>query len=250
MMDLELGFCDKNITPFGGMVLMKKMMDHLGFPSLLKSLTLPQPRSNRGYDPTQLMIQFMMSVWCGANAYEQCEVTRFDDVLRRIFNFKKMAGHRAISRFFGKFNQRTCNEVFDEAYRWFFSSLHINYVTLDLDSTVMTRYGKQDGATKGYNPKKKGRSSHHPLMAFVADTEMVANFWLRPGSTHSANNAEAFLENTLHKLGNVKCSLVRADSGFSGNSFLQNLESKKQNYIIALPMKQPLQTAMASPSAP
>ena len=175
MKDLELGFCDKNITPFGGMVLMKKMMDHLGFPSLLKSLTLPQPRSNRGYDPTQLMIQFMMSVWCGANAYEQCEVTRFDDVLRRIFNFKKMAGHRAISRFFGKFNQRTCNEVFDEAYRWFFSSLHINYVTLDLDSTVMTRYGKQDGATKGYNPKKKGRSSHHPLMAFVADTEMVAN---------------------------------------------------------------------------
>jgi hypothetical protein len=246
MKDLELGFCDKNITPFGGMVLMKKMMDHLGFPSLLKSLTLPQPRSNRGYDPTQLMIQFMMSVWCGANAYEQCEVTRFDDVLRRIFNFKKMAGHRAISRFFGKFNQRTCNEVFDEAYRWFFSSLHINYVTLDLDSTVMTRYGKQDGATKGYNPKKKGRSSHHPLMAFVADTEMVANFWLRPGSTHSANNAEAFLENTLHKLGNVKCSLVRADSGFSGNSFLQNLESKKQNYIIALPMMQPLQRAMAS----
>ena len=213
MKDLELGFCDKNITPFGGMVLMKKMMDHLGFPSLLKSLTLPQPRSNRGYDPTQLMIQFMMSVWCGANAYEQCEVTRFDDVLRRIFNFKKMAGHRAISRFFGKFK---------------------------------TRYGKQDGATKGYNPKKKGRSSHHPLMAFVADTEMVANFWLRPGSTHSANNAEAFLENTLHKLGNVKCSLVRADSGFSGNSFLQNLESKKQNYIIALPMMQPLQRAMAS----
>ena len=37
MKDLELGFCDKNITPFGGMVLMKKMMDHLGFPALLKA---------------------------------------------------------------------------------------------------------------------------------------------------------------------------------------------------------------------
>jgi hypothetical protein len=125
-------------------------IDHLGFSSLLKSLPLPQPGSNRGYDPIQLITQFMMSVWCGADAYEQCEVTRFDDVLRRIFNFEKMAGHRAISRFFGKFNQKICNEVFDEAYRWFFSSLHINYVTLDLDSTVMTRYGKQDGATKGY----------------------------------------------------------------------------------------------------
>ena len=74
MKDLDLSFCDKNITPFGGMVLMKKMMDHLGFPSLLKSLPLPQPKSNRGYDPTQLMMQFMISVWCGANAYEQCEI--------------------------------------------------------------------------------------------------------------------------------------------------------------------------------
>ena len=32
---------------------------------------------------------------------------------------------------------------FNEDYRWFFSSLHINYVTLDLDSTVMTRYGSK-----------------------------------------------------------------------------------------------------------
>ncbi len=80
MKDLELSFCDKNITPFGGMVLMKKMIDHLGFTNLLKEqLSLPRPGSNRGYDPTQLMLQFMISVWCGANAYEQCEVVRFDD---------------------------------------------------------------------------------------------------------------------------------------------------------------------------
>jgi hypothetical protein len=68
MKDLELGFCDKNITPFGGMVLMKKMIDHLGFASILNSLPLPRPGSNRGYDPTQMMLQFMISVWCGANA--------------------------------------------------------------------------------------------------------------------------------------------------------------------------------------
>jgi len=246
MKDLELGFCDKNITPFAGMVLMKKMMDHLGFSSLLKSLPLPQRGSNRGYDPVQLITQFMISVWCGANAYEQCEVVRFDDVLRQIFNFDKMAGHRAISRFFAKFNQGRCDSVFDQAFHWFFSSLHINYVTLDLDSTVITRYGKQEGATKGYNPKKKGRPSHHPLIAFVADCEMIANFWLRQGSTHSANNVEAFLDNTLHKLGDIKCSLIRADSGFSGNEFLMNLEEKSQSYIIALPMMQPLQRAMAA----
>ena len=131
----------------------------------------------------------MISIWCGANRYEHTEITRMDDVLRRIFGFTRMAGHRAISRFFGKFDQSLSQKVFDNFFTWFFKSININYVTLDLDSTVITRYGnKQEGATKGYNPNKKGRASHHPLMALVADTEMVANFWLRPGSTHTANN--------------------------------------------------------------
>ena len=31
---------------------------------------------------------------------------------------------------------------------------------LDLDATVKCLYGKQDGAVRGYNPKKPGRPSH------------------------------------------------------------------------------------------
>jgi hypothetical protein len=45
-------------------------------------------------------------------------------------------------------------------------------MTLDLDSSVMTRYGEQEGAKAGYNPKKPGRASHHPLIAFMAEMRM------------------------------------------------------------------------------
>jgi len=246
MRDLELGFSDKNITPWGGMVLMKKMLDHFGFIKNLEQAPLPQPGSNRGYSPVQLIQQFMISIWCGANRYEHYEVTRYDNILKKIFGFKKMSGHRAISRLFAKFDQGLCDKVFNHCYKWFFKSLNISHITLDLDSTIITRYGKQQGATKGYNPKKKGRASHHPLMAFVADTEMVANFWLRQGSTHSANNVTGFLGNTLEKLGNINCSLIRADTGFSNNEFLMDLEERNLNYVIALPMMQPLQRTMAN----
>ena len=61
----------------------------------------------------------------------------------------------------------------------------------------MTRYSQQEGAARGYNPAKRGRSSHHPLMAFVSETRMVANLWLRPGNTSSANNIQGFLANTV-----------------------------------------------------
>jgi hypothetical protein len=49
----------------------------------------------------------------------------------------------------------------------------------------MTRYGNQEGAKKGYNPKKRGRNSHHPLIAFVAEVRMAVNFWLRSGNAYT-----------------------------------------------------------------
>jgi len=54
--------------------------------------------------------------------------------------------------------------------RWKASGVPRN-VMLVLDSHVAVRYGlKQAGAEKGYNPKKPGRPSHHPLVAFLAET--------------------------------------------------------------------------------
>jgi len=243
-MDFELRFTDKEITAWGGMVLMKRMLDRIGFNVAVAACGLPRQGSNRGYAPIQLILQFMLSVWCGANRFEQSEVTRHDPVLQKLFGFKRMANFKAIMRLFRKFDQATTAEVFGRLYRWFFGNLHIDRLTLDLDSTVMTRYGRQEGAARGYNPRKPGRYSHHPLMAFVADTRMVANLWLRPGNSHSANNVLAFLDDSLDKLGDKRVTLLRADSGFSDQAFLNDLDQRDMHYLIALRLNQPLQRAL------
>ena len=243
-MDFELRFTDKEITAWGGMAVMKQMLDALKFDQALASCGLPQPGSNRGYPPEQLITQFMISIWCGANRFEHGEVTRHDPVLKKVFGFTRMANFKAIMRLFKKFTQHTNETVMDALYQWMFNQININGITLDLDSTVMTRYGVQQGAVRGYNPAKRGRLSHHPLMAFVADTRMIANCWLRPGNSTSANNVQGFLANTLHRLGNQKVALLRADSGFADKAFLDDLESQKLHYIIALRQNQPLQVAL------
>jgi len=79
---------------------MKKMLDKMGFDQLLAQCNLPQPGSNRGYSPEQLINQFIASVWCGANRFEHTEVTRQDHVIRQIWDFDPMAGHKAFQRFF------------------------------------------------------------------------------------------------------------------------------------------------------
>ena len=70
---------------------------------------------------------------------------------------------------------------------------------------------------------------------------MVANFWLRPGNTHSANNVLQFLEATLAHLGEKKVGLLRADSGFFNDVFLKVLEGKRIPYLIAARLNQGLQ---------
>ncbi|MCS6824505.1 MAG: hypothetical protein NZ529_09430 [Cytophagaceae bacterium] len=99
-------------------------------------------------------------------------------------------------------------------FQWFFKNLHFDNFTLDIDSSILTRYDSQQGAKKGYNPKKPGRASHHPLIAFVSDGRMVANFRLRSGDCYTSNDFEGFLEDTLEKLSGKRIGLLGAHNGF------------------------------------
>ena len=242
-MDFQIGFTDKEITPWGGMALMKKMLDRSGIDDLLSALDLPAPGSNRGYKAEQIIRSFLVCVWCGANRFLHTEVTRQDAVIRQIFGWERICGQDTYKRFFGRFTQSMNQRVFTLMYQWFFQGLQFDNYTLDVDSSVLTRYGDQEGSRLCYNAKKPGRKSHHPLMAFVADCRMVANLWLRSGNAHSANNIFSFLEDTLHKLQGKKIGLLRGDSGFYGEEIFRYLEECETtiSYIIAARLYAPVQ---------
>ena len=241
-MEFDISYTSKEITPWGGMVFLKQMLQKIGFRELIDSnLDLPQSGSNRGYKTATIIEGFITSIWCGANRFLHTEVTRHDLTLGKIFDWKNTPGQDAYKRFFGKFNQATNQKVSDYFYSWIFDNFKFDNFTLDIDSSVMTRYGEQEGAKKGYNPAKRGRCSHHPLIAFIDDVKLVANMWLRSGDTSCANNFLSFLEDTLSKLKNKTVSLIRLDSGFFQSNILDYLEQKPMSYIIAAKFTHPIQ---------
>lgn len=240
-----VNFSSREVTAWGGLALFKQMLDSMAFREAGAGWELPQPKSNRGYAPLQLIEQFIVSIWCGACRFAHAETVRMDNTLVRLFGWSRAAGHKAIMRLFGRFDMLTNERVQAQVYRWFFGKISaLKQVTLDVDSTVITRNGLQEGAARGYNPNRQGRGSHHPLLAFVAEARMVANFWLRPGNTASANNLLQFLESTLHHLGDKAVGLLRADSGFFDEAILSALEGKCIPYIVAARLTQPLQRAI------
>ena len=110
---------------------------------------------------------------------------------------------------------------------------------IDIDSTVKTVYGSQQGAEQGYNDKKKGAKSYHPIMAFKNSTRECILSWLRSGNSHTANNAVGFIKQMMTMLSpKLKHILIRADSGFFSECLIECIESyKNTNYLIKVKLK-------------
>jgi hypothetical protein len=87
---------------------------------------------------------------------------------------------------------------------------------------------EQQGAARGYNPRRSGRLSHHPLLA---EANFVLHSWLRSGNAGASQGAAQFLSEALSLLGAqhpIRC--VRPDSGFMPK-FLSFLEERALPYL-------------------
>ncbi len=235
MGELKIEYSDKKVTPFGGMKLLKDFIDKTNVISDLQSVALPVGYSNRAYDPVDIIQGFWLAIFTGASRYIHADWIRYDTTLQSIFEIKRLPSQSTYSRFFHKFSQKINNEIFPILQQKFLSQIDVGSLTIDLDSTVITRYGEQDGALRGYNPQKPGRNSHHPLIAFIDQTKMIANAWMRSGDTVALSNYQEFLNETFDVcLKDKKVGLVRADSGFYSDSFLSWFEQRKINYVVAV----------------
>ncbi|MDA3614209.1 transposase, partial [Polluticaenibacter yanchengensis] len=150
MIDFPISFTSKEITPWGGMAFLKQFLDKMQFSDLVENCSiLPVSGSNRGYSPTVILESFIASIWCGANRFMHTELTRLDPALARIFGWKQMPGQDAFKRYFSKFDQTTNLEVSQYFYSWIFDNFYFNNYTLDIDSSILTRYGNNvEGAKK------------------------------------------------------------------------------------------------------
>jgi len=120
-------------------------------------------------------------------------------------------------------------------------------VIFDLDSTVLTLYGKQEMARIGYNPQKRGRPSYHPLLCFNGITK---DFWhgeLRPGDAHTARGTVELLKASFSKLpSSVKSVIIRADKGYYDHKTIEYLELSKSLFAIVARLTKPIKAKLSS----
>lgn len=239
MHELAHEFTDRKISPWGGIKFFHKTYLTSGTRDHLAQLPLPQPGSNRGYSPLDIVEGFMTSVVLGARRLEHSGMMRMDQVIQEIFGWKKgMASASTFSRFFDKFDVELNDQIFPSVMKFLLDQVDIRRMTLDIDSTVITRYGHQECAIKGYNPAKRGRPSHHPIMAFCDELKMVVNAWMRTGDSHSVTDAKEFLIEVFQIVSRSNVGLLRGDVGFYSDEIMSYLEESDNpvNYIFKAKM--------------
>lgn len=249
----QILFTKKKLTAYGGYSLLAKFFEKIGLHTFFEhAIPIVETSPNAlGLYPKALA--FILMLFSGGKRFAHLlYLGESKDVMAGLFGVKRLPeAPTTLTRFFGKLCSWKKVASFQECL-WEFLMRWIPWKKLQtedlsFDSHVCIRYGKQEGAKKGYNPKKPGRPTHHPILAFLNRGRYVVNLWNRSGNASSANNAVAFLEETLRRLGErLKVRTVFADSGFYQLPFLQALEQFGKTYIVAVTFHQVIQKVFFS----
>ena len=238
--NIKVRFTNKPVTVMGGMKLIAEWFRKIELQKHLNKVMKPlDPKSNRGYKPAKVIISFMVSVIMGAKKLSHSVLLENDEPVKELFGLTDIPSVSTFSRFFRKIKRGIIEEAFPVLNGWLLelreSEIPADGITLDLDSSVFERYGAQEGADVGYNPKKPGRPSHHPIFAMLSDIKFLTHFWLRLGKTVSISGAKEFLEETLARLPEyIKIKVIRADSGFFSGKFFDFVEGKLLKYMVVV----------------
>lgn len=247
---VRITFTNKQLTAWGGACsVVAKFLERIRFREwVLKSVPVEEHSPNAKGIYEKVLALLLTSLTGGTRFSHVTWWSHGMDGLKACFGVSWLPQATSVlTRFFGKFRQQH-NEGLRTAAVGLVGQLieqeRITEDTLIFDSTVCERYGTQEGARKGYNPKKPGRPSHHPLKAGLG-SGYVVNLWNRRGDTHTAHQCVDFYEQTRMGLPrSVRIRWVLADSGFGEEGFLEHLEGKTQGYVVALRLTAYVQQAI------
>lgn len=233
----QIGFTDQRISPHAGLAPFVAFLHWAKIPALLGQ-TLPHaPTSNNASNPCDTAMGFLVGILLGAKKLAQVAHLRADHALGRLLGVARLPSQPTLTRFFQVFDGAASNlRALDPLWRWCLERLNSRPggYTLDLDSTQLLHedHHHAQGIRTGHTPRGQKRC-WNPLLAFLAEAKLVCGFWLRPGNTVSFNNVIAFTLSILQRLPSyVRIGLVRADSGFFFEEWLQLLEQKGLPYIV------------------
>lgn len=193
---------------------------------------VPGPRTTPAVD---VLGTILLSVLGGHKRYAHITAIRADNVNPRLLGMNKAISSDTVRRSLESVDE-------DEGIKWLEDSLVYSYGSiltepwvLDVDTTIKTLYGKQEGLVAGYNPKKPGRPAHIYHTYMIGTLRLILNVEVTAGNKSATNYTAPELWKLLDSLpADQLPHLLRADCAFGNDVIISEAEKRGINYLFKL----------------
>lgn len=249
---LRLSFHETHLTHFGGMVLLQRFCNKLGLRRLLQR-SLRMSRRNADYGAADLILALLYAIMAGLRRINKTEILQYNGTFLSLLGLSQFPDQSTLRRFLKGMRPRSVRQLVTLHDRLrsqlFPRPRRRTTLTFDLDSVVLTVYGKHQFARVGYNPKKRGRRSYHPLVCFEAHLQEFWHGSLRPGNTVTGTGLVAFVQRCLEKVPSSIAGSrvrVRGDSGCFGKRLVEFLDTRGCGYTVVAKEYAPIKRSARS----
>ena len=189
--------CSKQLSPFGGLVAMIKFFDLIDFKQIFNA-TYRAPARQPKLGHYSMVAGILMLLFIGFNRIWHFTYFRLDAILCGFFRLTKLPAASTFWRYLDSLgiNQaKSLLKLMSSLRERVWDQLGLSYyrICIDIDTTVETLYGNQQGGRKGHNTKNRGKKGYRPVLCFIEQTREYLVGKLRKGETLSGKQTAAFI---------------------------------------------------------
>jgi len=234
------------LTQFGGVALIEQFFQRIRLRGALWRHVRFSQRNNR-YSISESLEALLYPLILGLGRIETTEPLRYNGVFHYLAGLPGYPDASTLRRFLDRCARRGRNSFLKLHDTWRAAMLgEPSQAVFDLDSTVLTVYGRQQRAQVAYNPKKRGRPSYLPLLCLEGNTQDCWEGSYHPGATHVSAITIPLLEHAFPKLpASIREVRVRADAAFFDHEIVEFIEGKRAFYAIVARLTRPLKSRLS-----
>lgn len=191
--------------------------------------------SNRAHAPRDVLGTLLLGILSGHYRYAHLAALRGDDIAPRLLGLDSIVSEdcvrRALRRIDPEAGRDWLRRHLDQACHSFLDTKWV----LDIDTTIKPIYGRQEGASIGYNPHKPGRPSHAYHTYWIASLRLCLDVEVHPGNQSAAGHGFAGLWALIDRLpADRRPHLLRGDCAYGQETLLCEAERRELNYLSKL----------------
>ena len=235
---IKINFDGGDLSSDAGLLLIKEFISKLGIERLLnRSFKTNDSAVFRYHTDRDNLLQMIYMIMAGYFEDDASDELTKDPVFKAVLEKSALASQPTVSRFFNRMDEDTLKqfqEISQILRKRIYSIQMPQAVILDLDSTLLAAYGKQEGRAFNFHYRSNG---YHPLVCYDGITGDLIKIQLRDGAAYSCTGVTDFLQPILDEYLNDYPTihlLLRGDSGFATPDLYKQCEENGTSYVIRL----------------